>query len=301
MDVNSYSRRHWLKVSVGAMATLALAACGAPAGSSAGAVATSDSATAPAITSASATVAAATSSVAPAVSSTTALSSVSAPAVTPSASSSAVSSTQSATSSVAAATSSGAAPVATTAMAAASSGVKLTLNASGTQASYQVQEQLASKNFPTPAIGRTSAVTGAIALDANGKIVSGQSKFEIDLRTLKSDQGMRDSYIQHDPLQTSQYPMATFVPSQVTGMPWPLPSAGTAKFNLVGDMTVHGTSASTTWAVEATFAGSKVTGTATTPFTFTEFGMTAPHTMIALSVENNGTLTLQFSATKASA
>jgi hypothetical protein len=77
--------------------------------------------------------------------------------------------------------------------------VKLTLVTGGSQASYQVQEQLAGKSLPSAAIGRTSAVSGAVVLDAAGKIVPAQSKFTIDLRTLRSDQGMRDNYIQHDP------------------------------------------------------------------------------------------------------
>jgi polyisoprenoid-binding protein YceI len=174
--------------------------------------------------------------------------------------------------------------------------VKLVVDSSGTQASYQVQEQLAGHNLPSDAIGRTNAATGSILLDAGGKIVPGQSSLEIDLRTLKSDQGMRDSYIQHDPLDTAQYPTAKLVPASTSGMPWPLPSSGTAKFNLTGDFTVHGTTKSTTWAVSATFAPDTVTGTATTPFLFTDFGMKAPHTMIALSVQNNGVLNLQFTA-----
>jgi polyisoprenoid-binding protein YceI len=142
-------------------------------------------------------------------------------------------------------------------------------------------------------------VTGAIVLDANCKIVPAQSKIALDLRTLQSDQGMRDQYIQRDPLETSQYPYATFVPNQATGVPWPLPASGTASFKLGGDMTVHGTTKALTWDVSATFAADKVTGTASSPFTFTEFGMQPPHTMIALSVQDGGSWQLQFTATRA--
>lgn len=182
------------------------------------------------------------------------------------------------------------------ATAAVARGVKLTIDPSGTQGSYQVQEQLAGHDFTSQAIGRTSAVAGAIVLDANGTIVPSQSNLTLDLRTLKSDQSMRDNYIQHDPLQTAQYPLATFAPSQATGLAWPLPASGTAKFDLAGDMTVHGTTKPLTWSVTATFGADKVTGTATTPFTFTEFGMQPPRTMIALSVKDGGTLELQFAA-----
>lgn len=302
-----YSRRNWLRASAGLAAVLALAACG-QAVTTAGAVGSVTTSAGGVLTaSGSTTATAATPTTAGEVTSaeSTATSSAVPTVVVSTTTSTAVGSTSTgpARSMLTSATTGSAAVVATTPAAptAPAAGVKLTLEASGTQASYQVQEQLAGHSLPSAAIGRTSAVTGAILLDAGGKIVPAQSKLEIDLRTLKSDQSMRDNYIQHDPLNTAQYPTATFVPTTATGMPWPLPATGTATFKLAGNFTVHGTTAPTTWAVVATFAPDKVTGTATTPFTFTEFGMQPPHTMIALSVQNNGVLTLQFTATRTTA
>jgi hypothetical protein len=309
-----YSRRTWLRASAGLAAMLALTACGQAAATAGGAGPVTTSASGLLTTSASSSsLASSLTSAAAATSTTTGEVTSGGSAATGSTATTAVASTVTATTasststggarSTATATTAGRpAPTASTAEAASpSAGVKLTLAADGTQASYQVQEQLAGHSLPSAAIGRTSAVTGTILLDAGGKIVLAQSKIEIDLRTLKSDQSMRDNYIQHDPLDTAQYPTATFVPKTATGMPWPLPATGTATFTMAGDFTVHGTTAPTTWTVAATFAPDKVTGTATTPFTFTEFGMQAPHTMIALSVQNNGTLTLQFTATRATA
>lgn len=306
MSQVQYSRRAWLRAGAATVAVLALAACGqaAPTTSAVGLTATNaaalasaaasggpSTASSPALT---ATTMATTTTALETRTGTTAASTV---ATSTTVAMSTAAPASSARSGATAASVSTAAPVATTTAAAAKvSGVKLTLDSSGTQASYQVQEQLAGHDFPSDAIGRTSAVTGSILLDAGGKIVAGQSNLEIDLRTLKSDQGMRDSYIQHDPLDTAQYPTAKFVPTSTSGMPWPLPSSGTAKFTLTGDFTVHGTTKSTTWAVSAAFAPDTVTGTATTPFLFTDFGMKPPHTMIALSVQNNGVLNLQFTA-----
>jgi hypothetical protein len=302
MSQEQYSRRAWLRVGAATVAVLALAACGQATltTSAVGSTATNAAVqTSSAASSAPSTVSspalAATATTAQETNAGTTAASTAATSTTTAISTTAPAS--SARRSSATASVSTAAPVAaTTAAAAKASGVKLTLDSSGTQASYQVQEQLAGHNLPSDAIGRTNAVTGSILLDAGGKIVPGQSSLEIDLRTLKSDQGMRDSYIQHDPLDTAQYPTAKLVPVSTSGMPWPLPSSGTAKFNLTGDFTVHGTTKSTTWAVSATFAPDTVTGTATTPFLFTDFGMKAPHTMIALSVQNNGVLNLQFTA-----
>ncbi len=189
-------------------------------------------------------------------------------------------------------------PVITPANASNTRGIKLTFDAAGTQAGYQVQEKLAGRNLPSQAIGRTSAVTGTIAFDSSGAVVPAQSKIEVDLRTLKSDQSMRDRYIQNNPLQTSTYPTATIAIKRVSGLPWPFPTSGTAKFTIEGDLTVHGMTKPTNWTASATFAGDNVTGSATTPFKFSDFGMTAPRTSIALSVEDTGTLEVQIAATQ---
>lgn len=310
MDRPHYPRRAVIRTAVNLAALLALAACGSAAESTAPSAASPAIATAAGSASPSAGATASTSEATPLASTTaSALAVTPAPASPTAAStnpeatgtpaSTAASSAASSSTSAPAASPAATAPVATSSPPESSSGAKLTLLASGTQASYQVQEQLAGRNVPSQAVGRTSGVTGTIVLDARGAIVPDQSKIEVDLRRLTSDQGMRDNYIQRTPLQTSTYPTATFVPTKVTGMPWPLPSSGTATFTMEGDLTVHGTTKPVSWTVSATFAGNEVTGNATTAFTFSEFGMTAPRTAIALSVQDGGTLALQFAAARA--
>lgn len=290
MDQRRYPRRAWIKAVASVAAMLALAACGPAAGVAQAPAAPTDTTDATVAPSANA------STPIPTTSPTAAATTAGVPTATPApASPTPPGPLPTATGVPASASSPAATPTAR------SSGVKLTILSSGTQASYQVQEQLAGRSLPSQAIGRTSAVSGVLVLDAQGSIVPGQSKIEVDVRTLKSDESMRDNYIQRTPLQTSIYPTATFVPSKVAGLPWPLPSSGTAKFTMDGDLTVHGTTKPVSWTVSATFAGGQVTGNATMPFTFSEFGMTAPHTPIALSVQDSGTLALQFTAARATA
>src|SRR5262245_47988755 len=65
----------------------------------------------------------------------------------------------------------------------------------GTKARYRVTEQLIGISFPSDAVGTTEAVTGAIVVNPDGSIAAG-SKLTVDLKTLTSDQSMRDGYIQ---------------------------------------------------------------------------------------------------------
>jgi polyisoprenoid-binding protein YceI len=164
----------------------------------------------------------------------------------------------------------------------------------GSTASYRVQEQLAGVNFPSDAVGTTSSVTGALVIMPDGTINTAQSKLTIDLRNLKSDQDMRDGYIQKRTLETEKYAVAEFVPKRVQGLPSPLPAMGQAGFQLVGDMTIHGMTSEVTWSGVATFNRDQVAGRATTNFTFAAFGLTKPTLARLLSVDDKIQLEVVF-------
>lgn len=156
--------------------------------------------------------------------------------------------------------------------------VKLEI-AEGSKAVYRVREQLIGSLFENDAVGETTDVTGAVVFDADGTIDSSQSKISVDLRTLRSDQDMRDGYIRGDRgLNTEKFPMAEFVPRRAEGLPWPFPAAPPAQagFRLVGDMTIYGKTEEVTWNVIATFGAQQVAGRAETTFTFEKFGIPKP-------------------------
>jgi polyisoprenoid-binding protein YceI len=109
------------------------------------------------------------------------------------------------------------------------------------KARYKVREQLAGISFPSDAVGTTESVTGVIVVNPDGSLDATVSKITVDLKTLSSDQQMRDGYIQNRTLETAKYPTLEFVPKRVVGLPaGPLPATGQAGFQLVGDMTLHG-------------------------------------------------------------
>jgi len=164
----------------------------------------------------------------------------------------------------------------------------------GTNASYRVREQLVGIKFPNDAVGTSTAVTGTIVFDKDGAIDGSRSKLTFDLRTLKSDQPMRDGFIQHRTLDTAHYPSAVFVPKTITGMPNPL--TGQFGFELSGDMTIHGTTAPLTWQGIATVddRSGLVAGRATTSFPFEKFGLTPPKIFRVMSVTDSIVLEMGF-------
>ena len=164
----------------------------------------------------------------------------------------------------------------------------------GSSASYRVQEQLAGINFPNDAVGTSSAVSGTLVIAPDGSVDSA-SKLTVDLRPLKSDQDMRDGYLQHRTLETDKFPLAELVPTRIQGLPVMIPTTGQTGFQLTGNLTIHGVTKEVTFMGIATFGReSTVAGRATTNFTFATFGITKPSLARVLSVDDKIQLEIVF-------
>jgi polyisoprenoid-binding protein YceI len=165
--------------------------------------------------------------------------------------------------------------------------VRYNVVADRSEARYRIREQLAGINFPSDAVGSTRAIDGGIVLDAQGRVVTGNSRLTVDLRTLQSDRDRRDNYVRRNTLETDRFPMVVFVPSEVRGLSSPLPQTGTASFELVGDLTVRNVTRPLRWEAMATFNGSEVSVQAKTAFRFGDFDLSIPRVASVLSVDDN--------------
>lgn len=157
---------------------------------------------------------------------------------------------------------------------------------SASEARYRVREQLAGNNFPSDAVGTTQSISGAVSLDAKGRLLSG-SKITVDLRTLKSDEARRDNYLRRNTLTTASFPYTEFVPREVHGLPFPLPGSGSASVQIRGDLTIRGVTRPVVWDGTAGFRGNSVRLQARTSFKFGDFELTRPRVLVVLSVEDN--------------
>jgi polyisoprenoid-binding protein YceI len=149
-------------------------------------------------------------------------------------------------------------------------------------------------DLPQDAIGRTSEITGGIGVGNDGQIIPAESKFVINVGTLKSDRDMRDGYIRRRTLETDQYPTVEFAPTGLSGLPKVLPTSGKHTFDVIGNLTVKGVTRPTTWHVTAEAKGGQVTGNAATAFTFADFKMDQPRVPVLLSVADTIRLEYDF-------
>jgi polyisoprenoid-binding protein YceI len=172
--------------------------------------------------------------------------------------------------------------------------VKLTVLPTGNEVRYRVREQLVNVSLPNEAIGRASSVTGGLALDSAGAVIPSGSQFVITVGDLKSDRDRRDGYVRGRLLEVEQYPTVTFVPASVQGLHLPLATSGQGSFTIPGNLTVKGVTHPVTWTANATFAGSEVTGSAATAFTFVDFNLTKPRVPVLLGVEDTIKLEYDF-------
>lgn len=162
--------------------------------------------------------------------------------------------------------------------------IRLVTAAEGNRARYRVREQLAGLQFPNDAVGETEAIEGALVLEADGRVVREESRFMVNLTTLKSDKSRRDGYVQRNTLKTAEFPTAIFVPTAVHNLPLPLPTSGEVTLRLEGELTLHGVTRPTVWDVTLRAEGKEFTGRAATQFDFATFGLTVPRVASVLSI-----------------
>lgn len=170
------------------------------------------------------------------------------------------------------------------------------------EARYRVRERLMGRDLDNDAVGVTSEVTGGIALDSAGAIIPSLSRFVVQTANFASDAARRDGYVRGRLLEATQHPTVTFVPTAVRGLPAAAATSRAATlytFQLVGDLTVKGVTRPATWSVTARRAGTGVTGSAATAFTFGDFGLTQPRVPVVLSVAD--TIRLEYDFTLAPA
>ncbi|MDG2102004.1 MAG: YceI family protein [Dehalococcoidia bacterium] len=164
------------------------------------------------------------------------------------------------------------------------------------RANYRVTEQLARLSYPIDAVGYTQEISGSIFIDEKGKPTS-DSKIHIDLSSLKSDESRRDDYLSGNSLETNKFPDAYFLVKDLKNLDLTdLTSLAQSeiKFQMVGDLTIHGVTKSKIWDVVAQTELGSIKGNASMSFPFSDFGMKIPSLFFIISVEDNIQLELDF-------
>jgi polyisoprenoid-binding protein YceI len=150
-------------------------------------------------------------------------------------------------------------------------------------ARYRVEEELASVGA-TEAVGQTQAIIGQVAFGEDGLPLP-CSRFDVDLRTLQSDEAKRDNFLYNNTLEAETYPLATFVLRAIEGVEGPLPEGEEVTLGLIGDLTLHGVTKMVAWEANVTVDDGGLTGSAATEFEMPDFAIEPPSVPVVLSLD----------------
>ena len=157
-------------------------------------------------------------------------------------------------------------------------------------AKYSIGERLARFDTPITAEGITTSLIGELRFDAEGNPTE-NSLIKIDATSFKSDENKRDNWVRRNGGLGQEI---TFLVTDFQDLPWPLPSSDSATFVITGDMTVSGTTVSTSWDTTADFSAGEIVGVAKTSITWDQFNLSKPRLPFIISVDDEIFLELNF-------
>jgi len=165
-------------------------------------------------------------------------------------------------------------------------------------AQYAVEEEFLGQAVPfVTAVGKTNAFAGEVALQFNGNSVAiAGNTFTVDLSTLTSDRPRRDRAIREDWLESSKFPIATFVATSATDLPADAALGQDVSFTVAGDLTMREVTHPVTWAMTAKLDGDTLTGTATSSILMRDFGFEPPDIAGMLKVTDGVSVTVTYTA-----
>lgn len=162
---------------------------------------------------------------------------------------------------------------------------------------YTVDEVFLSEGVvDATAVGVTQVIEGEIMLDAEQPQNSTISPITVDISAFESDSSRRDDAIRNRWLESAQYPIATFVPTEINGLPETYTYGESVPLQITGDLTVREVTTPVTFNTTVTATEDELRGEASTQVQMTDFGFDPPDIAGVLRAENDVALTMEFVA-----
>jgi polyisoprenoid-binding protein YceI len=169
------------------------------------------------------------------------------------------------------------------------------IDPSASSARFVVDEIL--RGTPKTVVGTTNQVAGQIAADLNDIDAARVGTIKINARTLSTDDNSRNRMLQNQILQTDQHEYIIFEPKQLVGLPATVTVGQSLTFQMVGDLTIRGTTREATFDVAVTPTDqNQLQGTATTTISYADWGVSIPKVPAVAGVADQVALHLEFVA-----
>jgi polyisoprenoid-binding protein YceI len=143
------------------------------------------------------------------------------------------------------------------------------------QVLFNIFEEL--RGAPKDVIGVSNQVAGEIAVDLNDLSTAKAGVFQINARTLVTDDDRRNQAIRNRILNTDQYEFITFTPTQITGLSGSAVPGQTFTFQIAGDLTIRDITKPVVFEVTGQLESpERLTGTAKTVIQREDFALVVP-------------------------
>jgi polyisoprenoid-binding protein YceI len=163
----------------------------------------------------------------------------------------------------------------------------------GSVVGYRVQEVLIGQQ--STAVGRTTTVSGSISISGNSV---DQGSITVDMTSVRSNQGERDSQFDGRIMDVSAYPTSKLALTS----PIPLgagPTAGQVEqYTAAADLTMHGVTKPVTFTVSAERTGATINVLADIPIVFANWNISNPSAAGLVTTQSTGTLEVLLTLTQ---
>ncbi len=146
------------------------------------------------------------------------------------------------------------------------------------------------------AVGTTAQVTGEVKVDRNAPQNSTLGVITADVSQFVSDSTRRDNAIRTRFLESARYPLVTFNPRSVEGLPAAYAEGEEITFKVSGDLTIRQATRPVTFEVKARLSGDTLSGEAVTTILMSDFGFGPISIAGILNTEDEARVTLTFVA-----
>lgn len=164
-----------------------------------------------------------------------------------------------------------------------------------TTVEYAVREVLLGNDQITR--GKTNSVEGEFQLYMqNGRVSIALSNLQVDLRTLSTNNPVRDQALRKTWLESDKYPKAIFVANSVEQLPMDAVLGRPYSFQVSGDLTIRNITQPVTFDVTVTAGEHSITGEGTTIIKMKDFGFDPPSIVGKTIVSDPATITIRGTA-----
>lgn len=146
------------------------------------------------------------------------------------------------------------------------------------------------------AVGVTRTIHGDVWVDRAHPGRSRVGSVNIDISQFKSDDAGRDASIRALWLESSKYPIASFTPTAIQGLPDAYAEGREVPVRITGNLRIRKVTKPTTFTGQVELQGGTLTGIMTTKIMMTDFGFNPPSILGFLKTGNEVNLELRFTA-----